>query len=343
MLGTNRLARNADAAGPFGLLDAFAWLDPKELLGLPFAALILGLLVASGTGLPTGSGLAALIGFGVVALTWLGLLGAAIHSPCRAWLAATPERRRTRRLVREFAGYGLCFSVYGSLQWAVPLVNPSLIDPFLVLADRTLFGGFNPALLFDGYVNIPLTVLFSLLYFAHFPLFFVTPLLLLLQRRDREQQEVTLALLLAMYAGYVCYFLFPALGPLYGLRDLYLHPLPANPLRAIVSGYGVAIGTFPSLHGGISAVVLIMAWRHNRRLFWLLLPLALGIWASTVYLRYHYIVDLLTGWLLAVACTLVAPRVIAARERWHAEARTRWSRARAARGRSWLRPDGSGA
>jgi membrane-associated phospholipid phosphatase len=40
-----------------------------------------------------------------------------------------------------------------------------------------------------------------------------------------------------------------------------------------------------------------------------LLPFAVGLWVSTIYLRHHYAVDLLAGWALAPVGVWVAPRV----------------------------------
>jgi membrane-associated phospholipid phosphatase len=39
--------------------------------------------------------------------------------------------------------------------------------------------------------------------------------------------------------------------------------------------------------------------RHSRRRFRLFLVPVVGLWLSTVYLRYHYLVDLLAGFALA--------------------------------------------
>jgi membrane-associated phospholipid phosphatase len=66
---------------------------------------------------------------------------------------------------------------------------------------------------------------------------------------------------------------------------------------------------FPSLHAAVSSVALIFAWRHVRAFFWILLPFALGLWVSTIYLRHHYFVDLLAGWTLAPLAVFVAPRL----------------------------------
>jgi membrane-associated phospholipid phosphatase len=71
---------------------------------------------------------------------------------------------------------------------------------------------------------------------------------------------------------------------------------------------------FPSLHAAVSLVALACAWRYLRRWFWALLPFVVGLWASTIYLRHHYTVDLLAGLALAPAALALTPRL----DRWWA-------------------------
>ena len=66
---------------------------------------------------------------------------------------------------------------------------------------------------------------------------------------------------------------------------------------------------FPSLHTAVSTVALVYAWRFVRPWFWILVPFVLGLWVSTIYLRHHYVVDLIAGWLLAPLAVWVAPRL----------------------------------
>jgi len=49
--------------------------------------------------------------------------------------------------------------------------------------------------------------------------------------------------------------------------------------------------------------------RYVRVWFAILLPFVVGLWASTVYLRHHYVVDLLAGWALVPVALWVAPRL----------------------------------
>ena len=47
------------------------------------------------------------------------------------------------------------------------------------------------------------------------------------------------------------------------------------------------------------------AWRHARPMFWVMAPIALSIPFACVYLRYHYVVDVIAGAALAaVVCFL---------------------------------------
>src|SRR5207245_8291738 len=59
---------------------------------------------------------------------------------------------------------------------------------------------------------------------------------------------------------------------------------------------------FPSGHTAIAIVVLAMAARYQRRLLYPLLGMTVSLVVSTVYLRYHYVIDVIAGLLLAGLC-----------------------------------------
>src|SRR5262249_30071594 len=56
---------------------------------------------------------------------------------------------------------------------------------------------------------------------------------------------------------------------------------------------------FPSGHTMIAVTVLLVAWRRARDAFWYFMPVAVCLIASTVYCRYHYVIDVLAGATLA--------------------------------------------
>jgi membrane-associated phospholipid phosphatase len=56
---------------------------------------------------------------------------------------------------------------------------------------------------------------------------------------------------------------------------------------------------FPSSHVAIALVTLYFTWRYLPRLRWIHLALVIGLCVSTVYCRYHYVVDVFAGMLVA--------------------------------------------
>ena len=63
---------------------------------------------------------------------------------------------------------------------------------------------------------------------------------------------------------------------------------------------------------------IILAWRYHRWFFWIQLPFGTGLVLGTVYLRHHWVVDILAGFALAVFFYWAGPRI---ERRWERAAR----------------------
>jgi len=59
------------------------------------------------------------------------------------------------------------------------------------------------------------------------------------------------------------------------------------------------VDVFPSLHTAVTVFLMGWLWPRKRSLFFALLVPAAGICVSTIYLRYHYAVDVAAGLCLA--------------------------------------------
>jgi membrane-associated phospholipid phosphatase len=59
----------------------------------------------------------------------------------------------------------------------------------------------------------------------------------------------------------------------------------------------------------ISFVVWLYAYRNSKKFFWILSPLILSLWLSTLYLRYHYLIDVVAGFILAPLSFLLGNRL----------------------------------
>jgi membrane-associated phospholipid phosphatase len=62
-------------------------------------------------------------------------------------------------------------------------------------------------------------------------------------------------------------------------------------------------------------MVLYLAGRYKRVLFYLFFPLIVGLIVSTVYLRYHYVIDLIAGAVIALGRLAIGLRLHAGWDR----------------------------
>jgi membrane-associated phospholipid phosphatase len=52
-------------------------------------------------------------------------------------------------------------------------------------------------------------------------------------------------------------------------------------------------GAFPSSHVGVSLILSYVAFKHQKMVFYISLPFVIGICFATVYLKAHYLVDVI--------------------------------------------------
>ena len=192
-------------------------------------------------------------------------------------------------------------------------------DAQLQAIDRRLFGDVL-AVLADRIAHPLLTELLSACYFLLFP--YILASCLRWASRVRTVPGVAqrfYAGFFTLYAvGFLGYLLVPARGPWLDLPHAFAAPLGGGWIArmndAVVRQGTNHVDVFPSLHVAASAYMLFFDLRHDRARFrrWVL-PV-LGLWLATIYLRYHYGVDVLAGLALAAAALLLA-------ERWPPRAR----------------------
>ena len=63
---------------------------------------------------------------------------------------------------------------------------------------------------------------------------------------------------------------------------------------------------FPSSHVGISTILMIMAWRVNKKLCYGLTPFYVLLCCATVYIQAHYLIDVFAGLISAVAIYILS-------------------------------------
>ena len=197
------------------------------------------------------------------------------------------------------------FVTFFSIRNIIEGLNPYPKDLFLLELDKKIFG-FDPSIEVERIWHpIPVEIL-QILYFSYLPLPIIL-FVLLLWRKDFDyiDRAMTTALvcLVLTYAGYI---LVPARSPHIAAKDPMISwalAFTSEPKGLLLTGTlrqwldewdRLEFNAFPSGHTALSLVYMLVLGRH-RVLRWLVFPCCLGIILATVYLRYHYVVDVIAG------------------------------------------------
>ncbi len=187
-----------------------------------------------------------------------------------------------------------------------------VLDPAIIRMELAVFGSM-PSMTFSvccpqpwfsemmhaGYFSFYLIILFYAVYY------FV--------KRPELFSQRMFGFFFAFYVFYLIFDLFPSSGPQY-----FFTP-PAN---EVPQGYVITdlmnrilavgdrpTGAFPSSHIGMTWLIMYFFFRDARRLFYLWLLPALILTFATVYIKAHYAVDVIGGFLMVPLLVWVGNKV----------------------------------
>lgn len=249
-------------------------------------SLVLRLVLEPGYSTPTYFGLIALLVVYALVLRWL----------CRD---AAPWRVRAVLLVNFVAinvGYetiGIAMNSHGG--WRA--------DAFVYGIDRALFGGDPQRFLTTLYAPwLSTAVMLGYLGFAGYLLllflseaFVITP----------ATGSLQLGLMRLYGIGFSGYVLLPAAGPAFhhpNLLPAIAHSSFSRALQPWVLSNCSHVDVCPSIHAAVCAFTLVWVFRRYRWMGWILVLPSAALLLGTVYLQYHYFIDLPFGLLLGATC-----------------------------------------
>lgn len=238
--------------------------------------------------------------------------------------------RELGRLAAETVRFWLPLLVYivlgGYCLTAVRLATPRVWDPVLLRMDLSL--GFNASVLIHGWRSaLPwLYPLSDTTYPLLGLLIAAVPAAMQIAGARAHARRAVTALFLVGALGIACYWIFPAVGPIYAFGPLFQPPDTAanlaaahDTLRAALHGAARIAGppelernVMPSLHVAFTLVALAAAWSWRRRFFWLCLPVAFFLFLTPLTLTVHYLVDLFAAVPFAALCWWIADRAVRA-------------------------------
>src|SRR5688572_16565749 len=247
--------------------------------------------------------LIAIRGTGVPGRVWL----VAVHLTLSGSLLILNRARRPAgilRVVRDWHPLMLFPLLYKEVEWLAPVLGDWRLTATIPAWESALFAGQPSLYLSERLAFVPLS---EYLHFCYLSYVIVIPSVAAywyVSGRQAAFGELLLLLSTVLLGSYLFFILLPVDSP------YYLSPRLGPPLSGhlffdlvhqISASGGARGGAFPSAHVSGAVVVSLVAWRHQRRLAYLLVAITGSVMIATVYGRFHYVLDTLAGAALGIA------------------------------------------
>jgi membrane-associated phospholipid phosphatase len=185
-------------------------------------------------------------------------------------------------------------------------------DYLFIEIDRWIFSA-DPTHLLHQIANPVLTEILQVVYGSFYLLPILLGLFLVRKKRYVAMDFAVFVLIYGFYLSYLGYFILPGIGPRFTLHEFSTinEQLPGlfltNFLRELVNaGESIPAGTpnpaevvqrdiFPSGHTMMTLIVMFLSVRLKSRSRYFFVPVGTLLIFSTVYLWYHYVIDLIGG------------------------------------------------
>lgn len=220
--------------------------------------------------------------------------------------------KKNWRFIRDWLPFGFCIAIYTNLHDTVHFANPADVQHWLIKIDQWMFG-VQPCVWAERFIHPTLTDIFIAAYANYFVLNICVAVVLYFQKRYQEFRYTLVTTIICYYIGYFLFIIFPAAPPRIVLKPFFTVSLQGHILEPIKHAIEVSAqdsrGAFPSLHCAVSFVSMFFGWRYLRWMFWVMVPMVIMLVVSTIYLRHHYVIDLIAGLGLAFFAFWIGPKV----------------------------------
>jgi membrane-associated phospholipid phosphatase len=225
--------------------------------------------------------------------------------------------------IHHWAAYPLVVFTYKQIYYLIPPIHQGKdYDSLLIAMDQALFR-VHPTQWMEGFSNPYLTELFQIFYSLFFVFFLVVGIELY---RKHGFAFFRFTAVYGFLISYIGYLFLPAVGPRFTLHDFSRigSDLPGlfvtsalrwcvNICESIPAGASNSVAlacaqrdAMPSGHAMMMVIMMVFVCKEKLKCRNFILVSGVLLIIATVYLRYHYIVDLVAGILLAIFCISTA-------------------------------------
>lgn len=206
----------------------------------------------------------------------------------------------------------LILLTFKQLWYMVKPIRQVDYDNLFIQIDRLMFG-VDPTHYLYQFSHPILTEILQIAYNSFYLLPIILGLSLLKEKRLLALDFAVFSVIYGFFLSYLGYFTLPGIGPRFTLHtfETLNEQLPGlfltNFLREIVNtGESIPSGTpnpaevvqrdvFPSGHTMITLIVLYLSIKLKSQTRFILVPIGILLIFATVYLWYHYVIDLIGG------------------------------------------------
>lgn len=208
----------------------------------------------------------------------------------------------------------------------IPVVHPRDYDSLLIMWDRAIFGA-NPTEVLGQFTHPLLTEFLQFCYVSFFFHGLAQGIEMYIVKRKEAVRTVARMIGFGLFISYILYFILPAIGPRFTVHDFanLSNEIPGlwftEPMRNFINaGDNISIGELypaqvvnrdcmPSGHTMVTVMNIILAFQLRSKQRWIFLVIGSCLIYSTVYLRYHYAVDVIAGILFAFIIMWLEPKL----------------------------------
>lgn len=227
------------------------------------------------------------------------------------------RRRSPLKLLRFWYGIAAILIIFKQVYFIIYYLKPPDWDLVLMKLDFMIFG-VNPTQWMYKFNNPYLTEFLQWIYAYYYPMIAVFGLELYLWKRFKEFKYTIFILFFSFYFSYILYMIFPANGPRFHLHDFstITTELPGVFITEYIRvflNFGESIpkgvpnpqdyvqrDAMPSLHIITAFLITYLSKKFGSKSFYFYLPYFFLMMTATVYLRYHYVVDIAGGLIVSV-------------------------------------------
>lgn len=214
-------------------------------------------------------------------------------------------------VVALLAVYSFLFKTSALLQQTL-VAQP--VDATFIAIDTRIFGS-EASLWMQKFISPGVTEWMMFAYVIYIPMLPILAFLCWRSAREGGIYDYLTNFVLVNILCYTGFILFPVETPMWHHPEKFVIPLEGGLftqcgewVRANIHEKG---GGFPSPHCAMGTVMVVMIYRYWRHAFVISVPIVVTLYLSTVYCRYHYLWDAVSGVVVGFLVVVWSPTLTA--------------------------------